>query len=293
MKPAPFHYHAPRSLDECLELLARYGAEAKVLAGGQSLMPMMNFRLARPAALIDINRLPALDHVALTDGVIRVGALVRQRRLERHAEATARIPLLREALALVGHPAIRNRGTVCGSIVHADPAAELPAALLCLDGRAVVKSRRGERAIAAEELFRGPLTTALEPDELLTEVQFSIPPAGAGSAFLEVARRHGDFALVGAAAVVQVEAGHGVKSLHLVVFGAGPGPMRSPKAEAVLVGAQATLPRIAEIRRVVSDAVKADSDLHATAEYRRRVAGVLAERAVTLAIARCAGKGVA
>jgi len=293
MKPAPFHYHAPRSLDECLELLARYGAEAKVLAGGQSLMPMMNFRLARPAALIDINRLPALDHVALTDGVIRVGALVRQRRLERHAEATARIPLLREALALVGHPAIRNRGTVCGSIVHADPAAELPAALLCLDGRAVVKSRRGERAIAVEELFRGPLTTALEPDELLTEVQFSIPPAGAGSAFLEVARRHGDFALVGAAAVVQVEAGHGVKSLRLVVFGAGPGPMRSPKAEAVLVGGKATLPRIAEIRRVVSDAVKADSDLHATAEYRRRVAGVLAERAVTLAIARCAGKGVA
>jgi len=181
---------------------------------------------------------------------------------------------------------------VGGSIAHADPSAELPAVLAALDGTVVLQSTRGTRTLRPGTFFLTYLTTAIAPDELLVEVRL---PAHdhMGTAFLEVARRHGDFALVGAAAVVQVEAGHGVKSLRLVVFGAGPGPMRSPKAEAVLVGGKATLPRIAEIRRVVSDAVKADSDLHATAEYRRRVAGVLAERAVTLAIARCAGKGVA
>jgi carbon-monoxide dehydrogenase medium subunit len=291
VKPAPFRYHAPRSVDECLELLARYGAEAKVLAGGQSLMPILNFRLARPAALIDINHVTSLDHVALEDGVLRVGALARQRDLERHAEVAARVPLLREALALVGHPAIRSRGTVGGSIAHADPAAELPAALLCLEGMAVARSRGGERAIPAEELFRGPLTTALESDELLIEVQFRIPAAGAGSAILEVARRHGDFALVGAAAVVQLDAARRVQSLRLALFGVGPVPMRSPKAEALLVSAEPTPARVADFRRLVGDAVEPDGDLHATAEYRRRVACVLAERAVGLAVDRGRGKG--
>ena len=198
MKPPPFEYVAPRALDEALSLLAQHGDDAKVLAGGQSLVPLLNFRLTRPAVLVDINRIEGLDR--LEDGAI--GALVRTRRVEREADE----PLLRLAATYVGHPQIRSRGTVCGSVAHADPAAELPCALLALDARVRLRSVRGERELPIGDLLLGPFTTALEPDELLVELEVPARPAGSRVGFAEHARVHGDFALAGAAVVVKPDA---------------------------------------------------------------------------------------
>lgn len=198
MKPAPFEYHSPLSVAETVSLLGSL-EDAKVLAGGQSLIPLLNFRLARPAHLVDINRLAELDRVYERDGGLAVGATVRQADLEVNPLAASRCPLLPLALRLVAHPVIRNRGTVCGSLAHADPAAELCATLMALEGRVIARSERGEREIAADDFFRGPMDSALEPDELLTEAWF---PAAAGRvAIAEEARRHGDFAMAGAVRV--------------------------------------------------------------------------------------------
>ena len=197
MKPPPFEYHAPETVEEALALLAEYGDEAKVLAGGQSLVPLLNFRLVRPARLIDLNRIAELDYI----GEGRIGALARMRRVEREAS----IPLLRRAASFVGHPQIRNRGTACGSVAHADPAAELPCALLALDARVRLRSTRGERELSLDEFLLGTFATALEADELLVEIVVPEPPPGARFAFVEHARVHGDFALAGVAAVVQPE----------------------------------------------------------------------------------------
>ena len=199
MKPAPFEYELPQSLDEALELL---GGEAKVLAGGQSLVPLLNFRLARPERLVDVSRLGELAYLRRSRGLLRIGALTRQATLERSPLVAEHWPLLRQAVSLVGHPQIRNRGTVGGSVAHADPAAELPVALTALDARFHCRSRRGTRTLAAGELFLGPLTTALDDDELLTEIEVPPLPAGARTAFVEHARTHGDFAIAGAAVVV-------------------------------------------------------------------------------------------
>ena len=200
VKPAPFEYHAARSAAEAVEALARHGDAAKVLAGGQSLVPMLNLRLARPGVLVDINDAADLDYLREADGVLAVGALVRQRKLERWA--ADRAPLIAEALRLVGHVAIRNRGTAVGNLAHGDPASELPALLLCLDGAVVARRAGGERLIAAADLYLAPLTTSLAADEILAEARFTLPPAGAGWGFAEVARRHGDFALAGCAALL-------------------------------------------------------------------------------------------
>ncbi|HXF81881.1 MAG TPA: FAD binding domain-containing protein, partial [bacterium] len=208
MKPAPFRYAAPESLDEALGLLRRFGAEGKVLAGGQSLVPLLNMRLVRPAVLIDLNRVRSLDYIVHGAGrgptrEVRLGAMTRQRAAERSPLVRMELPLLAEALAYVGHPQIRNRGTVGGSVAHADPSAELPAVLAALDGRVVLRSARGARTLSAEEFFRGYLTTALAPDELLVELRLPAHPHR-GTAFLEVARRHGDFALAGVAVAMDV-----------------------------------------------------------------------------------------
>ncbi|HKX04894.1 MAG TPA: FAD binding domain-containing protein, partial [Methylomirabilota bacterium] len=200
MKPAPFDYVAPASLDEAVGAMATGGGDAKVLAGGQSLVPMLALRLARPTLLVDINRLPGLDAIREASGLLEIGALVRQRALERWA--ATRSALFAEVLRHVAHPPIRNRGTVVGNVVHADPASELPAVLLCLEGVVVARGPRGERMIPADRFYRAPLTTALGPDELATAVRFTLPPPEAGWGFAEVSRRHGDFALVGAVAVV-------------------------------------------------------------------------------------------
>ncbi len=284
MKPAPFDYVLARSTSEAIDALARHGDEAKVLAGGQRLMPMLNMRLARPAVLVDINGARELDYLREVDGVLSVGALVRQHQLERWA--AARVPLIAEALRYVGHLAIRTRGTVAGSLAHADPASELPALLLCLDGSVVARRNRSERAIPAAELFVAPLTTALAPDELCTEVRFTLPRAGAGWGFAEVARRHGDFALVGTVAVLSCDASGNVADVRLGFFGVGPTAVRAVAAEAMLAGEEPTGARIRDAARAAAQSLSPDADLHATGEYRRQVAAVLAERTLNRALAR-------
>ena len=219
MKPAPFEYHAPESLDEALRLRSELGPESSVLAGGQSLVPMLNMRLAAPEALIDLRMLDELRYVRASNDGVAVGAMTTHRTLERSDEAHAVCPLLRESLELVAHSIVRNRGTIGGSIAHADPAAELPAVLAVLDGKVTARSVRGEREIPASELFTFHFTTSLEPDEILTEVWFPAVGVGAGSAFLEVSRRHGDYALAGAACVVA----NG--STRLAFTGVGPVPV--------------------------------------------------------------------
>jgi CO/xanthine dehydrogenase FAD-binding subunit len=219
MKPAPFEYDAPESLDEALELLASYGDETKVLAGGQSLVPLLNFRLARPERLVDINRIAELSYIRRDGDRLKLGALTRTAQLERSELVAEQWPILREAVCYAGHPQIRSRGTVGGSVAHADPAAELPVALTALGARFVVRSARGERTLEAGELFAGYLTTTLEPDELLVEIDVPPLPVGAGTAFVEYARVHGDFALAGAAVV------HSRKGTTIALLGAGPVPV--------------------------------------------------------------------
>jgi carbon-monoxide dehydrogenase medium subunit len=285
VKPPRFDYHAPDSIDHAVALLARYGGEAKVLAGGQSLMPMLNFRLTRPAALVDVNRIPALAYVREDDGTVAFGAMTRQRTIEFSPVVAARLPLLREATRWVGHLPIRSRGTIGGSIAHADPSAEYPAVLAALDGEIVAQGPRGRRTVKAGELFETYLTTTLAPDELLVEVRLPAMPAGAGYAFEEFARRHGDFAIVGVAAMV-VRDGARCRTARLATAGAGPVPVRLRAAEAILerdglgeAAVEAAAARACEL-------VEPDADVHASAEYRRHLTGVMTARALARAIAR-------
>jgi aerobic carbon-monoxide dehydrogenase medium subunit len=285
VKPAPFDYVLAGSAKEAVEALGRHGDEAKVLAGGQSLVPMLNLRLSRPAVVVDINGAAELDYLRESGGVLAVGALVRQRRLERWAATSA--PLIAEALRWVGHVAIRNRGTVAGSIVHADPSSELPALLLGLDGAVVARGAGGERVVPASELYLAPLSTTLRPDELVTEVRFTLPDHGAGWGFAEVARRHGDFALVGASALLWRDADGLIARARLAFFGVGATPVRGLAAEAALVGQRSTPARLTEAARAAAARLSPDGDLHATAGYRRRVAAALAERTLAAALERC------
>jgi len=287
MKPAPFDYVAPATLDEAVGALATAGDDAKILAGGQSLIPMLALRLARPAVLVDINRLRGLDAIREAAGMLEVGALVRQRALERWA--AERAPLFTEALRAVAHPPIRNRGTVVGSVVHADPASELPALLLCLEGVVLARGPKGERMIPADRFYRAPLITALDARELATAVRFTLPPTGSGWGFAEVSRRHGDFALVGAVAVLTRAPDGTVARARLAFFGAGGTPLRGVAAERALEGRAPTAGLIGEAARAAAAGLSPDGDIHATADYRRRVAATLAERTLTAALARCGG----
>jgi CO/xanthine dehydrogenase FAD-binding subunit len=289
MKPPRFDYHAPQSVDQAVELLARYGGDAKVLAGGQSLMPMLNFRLSRPAALVDVNRIPALAYIREDDGTVAFGAMTRQRTIEFSPLVARRLPLLLEATRWVGHLPIRSRGTIGGSIAHADPSAEYPAVLTALDGEVLVQGPKGRRTLKTGELFETYLTTSLAPDELLVEVRLPASPAGAGHAFEEFARRHGDFAIVGIAAML-VRDGWRCATARLASAGAGPVPVRLRAAEEILerdglgdATIEAAAARAAEL-------VEPDSDLHASAEYRRHLTRVLTARALRRAIERSESK---
>jgi len=285
VKPVAFDYVLAETAQRATEVLAQHGDDAKVLAGGQSLVPMLNMRLSRPRVVVDLNGAAELDYVRASNGVLAVGALARQRRLERWAMEP--VPLIAEALRSVGHEAIRTRGTVAGSIAHADPSSELPAVLLCLEGSVVARATKGERVVPGAGLFVAPLMTALRPDELLTEVRFVLPPREAGWGFAEVARRHGDFALVGAIALLWPDADGRIAGARLAFFGAGGTPVRGRAGEAVLVGHEPTPSRLSEAGRAAAANLSPDSDLHATADYRRKVAAVLAERTLTVALARC------
>jgi carbon-monoxide dehydrogenase medium subunit len=287
VKPAPFRYLAPRSVDEAVALLGQHAGEARVLAGGQSLVPLMNMRLATPAALVDVNRLPDLAYVRAWDGGVAIGALTRDSHLEHSAEAAARLPMLVEASRLVGHPAIRNRSTVGGSVAHADPAAELPAALLALDAQIVARGPRGERVIAAADFFQGYLETALAPDELLVELRVPGLPAGAGSTFIEFARREGDYAIAGVAAAVALAQDGTIADARLALCAVGPTALRATAAEALLRGQRPGPEAWAAAAEAVQAAiVEPPSDLHGSADYRRHLAGVLTRRALAAAAAR-------
>ena len=286
MKPARFAYHAPASVEETLALLARHGEGARVLAGGQSLVPMLNFRLARPEHLIDINRLPGLDDIAVAaDGGLRLGARVRQRALERSALVAGRCPLIAQAMPFVGHLQIRTRGTLGGSLAHADPAAELPAVMVALGAELTLRRAGGERRVAAEEFFVAALTSALAPDELLAEIMLPPWPARSGGQLREVAIRRGDFALGGSVATLTLDVQGRVAAARIVCFGVAPRPLRMPGAEASLVGGAPSAPAFAEAGRLASEAADPHEDIHASAGYRKRLAGVLTTRALAGALA--------
>lgn len=278
MKPSKFTYHAPASIDEALELLRHYDGEARLLAGGQSLLPMMNFRLAAPAALIDLNKIAALSYIREEHTTIRIGAMVRHRQLECSPLVRAKLPLLAEALGLVGHVPIRTRGTIGGSLANADPSAEISMVLRALDGQVVARGPAGERIIDAEHFFVGLLTTALAPDEILTEVRLPAMPAAAGYAVEEYSRRKGDFAIAAVSAVIA----HAGKSpqVRLATAGVGPTPVRLSAAERHLESKGVSSATIEEASRIAAQLVEPTSDHQASAEYRRHLIEVLTGRAL-------------
>ncbi len=288
MKPAPFSYLAPSTVEEAITLLEEHGDEAKILAGGQSLVPMMNFRLVRPERVIDLNRINGLGTITERDGVLAVGAMTRQRTLERSDLIRQNYPLISAALAILGHPATRSRGTVGGSIAHADPAAELPALLLTYGGSVVVQGPRGRRTIAADDFFVTYLTTALEPSDIVVEVQFSQWPASTGWGFVEESRRHGDFAVVGVAALVSLDASGICDRAALTLFGVGEIPVKIADLDTQLVGHTPNAERIAAIAKQVRGQVEPESDLQATADFRRHLSEILARRALQTAVERAA-----
>lgn len=293
MKPAPFTYHAPKTIDEAVGLLATHGYDAKLLAGGQSLIPTMNFRLAQPAVLIDLNGVLDLASIRPgNDGGVRIGAMCRHAQVEHSALVAERAPLIHEAMPLIAHPQIRNRGTFGGSIAHADPASELPAVLVTLQGRVQARGPRGPRWIEADDFFLGLFTTALEPDEVLTEVVFPPLPPRSGWSVQEVSRRHGDYALVGAAALVELDAAGVCQNARLTFFGVGDGPVAAKEAVAALKGAKPDPETIARAAALAADRdVDPNNDIHATAAYRRRLTRVLGGRVLSTALARAQQRG--
>ena len=289
MKPPRFEYLAPTSLDEALGLLADHGDEAKVLAGGQSLVPLLNFRLVRPAYLVDLNEIPGLAYVRADDGRLAIGAMTRQRAVETADVVRERCPLLADAMPQIGHFQIRNRGTIGGSLAHADPAAELPAVVAALEGELVVRSRAGQRTLTPEQFFVAYLTTAVDPAELLVEVRLPVAPPRTGAAFMGVSRRHGDFALVGVAASVTLDEAGVCTGCAIALTGVGPTPVVAREAARALIGAKPTTEALEDIGRRAAAPLRPDGDLHASSEYRTHVAGVLTRRALARAALRARG----
>jgi CO/xanthine dehydrogenase FAD-binding subunit len=286
MKTAPFEYHAPRTVDEVLSLLAEHGDEAKVLAGGQSLVPLLAMRLARPSQLVDINDVDGLAYIRPLDADgVAFGALTRERDAERSPLVSEQVPVLADALPLIGHVSIRNRGTIGGSMAHADASAELPAVAVIAGADMVVRSSAGERVVPAEEFFGGHFTTSMADDELLTEVRIPSGPAGAGWAFYEIARRHGDFALVGVAAMLTLD-GDRIDDARLALIGVADRAVRAPDAEAALRGHAANVDTFAAAAREATKDLEPASDMHGSAEFRRHLAAVATRRALTTAASR-------
>jgi CO/xanthine dehydrogenase FAD-binding subunit len=289
MKPPAFTYHRPATVEDALAILAEVGASGKVLAGGQSLVPMLNMRLAAPGHLVDINRLEPLSYVRHDAGTnaVRVGALARHAAVERDADAYAVLPLLRQAIGHVAHPAIRNRGTTVGSLVHADPAAELPAVLSLLTGEMVLASQAGRRTVAAADFFTGPLESAIRPGEMAVEAVFPVPPPRTGSAWLEVSRRRGDYAVCGVGVLVTLDDGGRVARARAAYVSVGPTPVTVDLTDAV-AGQVWDAADWAGAGALAAGAVDPEDDIHATAAYRRHLVGVLTARAARGAAARSA-----
>jgi CO/xanthine dehydrogenase FAD-binding subunit len=284
MKPAPFKYIAATSLTQALGLKAEHGDEAKFLAGGQSLIPTMNFRLARPAILIDINGVEELAGIRPDAGAgARIGALTRYHQLERDTKLTGDFPLLGEALPHIAHPQIRNRGTIGGNLSHADPASELPAIMVALQARFRIQSASDERAVAASDFFVGGLTTDLAAEEMLVEIELPARKPRTGSCFIEIARRRGDFAIVGVAAMVTLDANDACSEVRLAYCGVGETPVDASAAAGLLVGHAVTEKAAVEVAEAIQQAIEPAGSVHATADYQRHVAGVLTERALQTA----------
>lgn len=286
MKPPPFQYKRASIVEEALTALAEGGDEAKILAGGQSLIAMMNLRLVRPQMLVDINRLTTLDYIRTDNGTLALGALTRQASVEESSEVTKACPLMAEAIRYVAHKPIRNRGTIGGNLAHNDPTSELPAVAVALDAEFVAQSSKGKRSIPAADFFTGYLTTVLAPNELLTEVRVPAWPEGQGWSFMEISPRKGDYALVGVAATLQVQDGK-CQAARLVYTGVGEHAHRISEAEQALVGNEAGEAAFSEAADVARRSVDPSSDVHASAEYRRDLVAVLTRRALAQALERC------
>lgn len=290
MKPAPFEYYAPESIPEVLDLLAEHGYDAKVLAGGQSLVPMMNFRLVQPAVLVDINNIPELSYIETQGKGTQIGALTRHSMVEKSPMIAEKAPLIFETMPQIATVQIRNRGTIGGSLAHADPSAELVVVSTALEAKFKIQSKKGERVVPADEFFIGLLMTVLEPEDLLVEVEIPELPPNSGWSLKEVARRPHDFALVGVAAVVTLDGKGRCENARLVYLSAGDGPVSAPEAAGMLIGEKFTPDLIlAAAEKAAADEIDPGSDIHATADFRRHLANVLTRRALHEAFERAGG----
>jgi len=287
MKPAPFEYHVPDSIEQALDLMSQHADDAKILAGGQSLVPAMNFRIAQPSMLIDLNRIAELNYIREDGNVIRVGAMTRERQVEFDKSIEKRTPLLHEAAPNIAHPQIRNRGTIGGSIVNADPAAELPVLMLALDARLKAQKTSGERWIDAKDFFIGMFTTALEPDEILVEIELPFMAPRTGWSFMEVAPRAGDYALMGVAAQVTLDVKGVCNNAKLVYLNAGDGPVDAKDAAQSLVGEKLDDKRIESAASIASEKdITPYGNIHASPEFQKHLANVLTRKTLKQAIQR-------
>ena len=287
MKPAPFEYYAPDSIEQAVDLFSQYNRDAKILAGGQSLVPAMNFRVVQPSVLIDLNRVGELSYIREEEDVIRVGAMARERHLEFDASIEKRTPLLHEAVPFIAHPQIRNRGTIGGSIVHSDPAAELPVLMTALNARLKARNTSGERWIDAQDFFVGMFTTALEADEILVEIELPFMPARTGWSFMEVAPRAGDYAMMGVAALVTLDESGKCIGAKLVYLNAGEGPIHAEKATKLLEGENLNEKAIEEAAVLASEKeINPFGNMHASADFQRHLAKVLTQKTLRLATQR-------
>lgn len=289
MKPAPFDYHRPQSVPDALSVLSRFGAEAKLLAGGQSLGPMLNLRLARPAHLVDINDLIELDHVRIVDGGIEIGGLTRHHRLATDPQVAAACPVLSAAAASIGHYAIRQRGTIGGSLSHADPAAQLPLIAMLLDAEIRIESRSGRRAVRARDFFVSSLVTALRADEMITAVRFPLAAPSSGWGLEIFSQRHGDFAIVSVATALRLAADGRVEALTLALGGIAVTPVRFDDVTARFAGQLPQADWCAELGAAVSEAIAPEDDVRIPAHYRKDLAKTLIARALASAVARARG----
>jgi len=290
MKPAPFKYYAPTSVSEVLDLLNEHGYDAKILAGGQSLVPMMNFRLVQPAVLVDINNIPDLKSIQTHEKGIRLGAMVRHSQAERDSIIEERVPLLHETMPQIATAQIRNRGTIGGSLAHADPSAELVAVTTALEARLKIQNQEGERWVPVDDFFVGLLMTVMEPEEFLVEIEFPGLPARSGWSLKEVARRPHDFALIGVVAVMTLDKKDRCQAAKLVYLSAGDGPVTAVEAADLLKDQEITEDLItAAAEKAATDEIDPGSDIHATADFRRHLANVLTRRALEQAYQRAKG----
>ena len=283
MKPPPFDYYAPRDVEEALALLERFGSDARVLAGGQSLVPLMNMRLAAPQQIVDINQIASLDYIEEHDGYLCIGALARHRTIEQSPLVAARCPLLSEAVRFIGHTQVRTRGTIGGSMAHADPAAEYPVVLATFDGVIIAQSSRDQRSIGWQQFFLGPYTVDLQPDEMVMEIRLRKPLQPAACAFFELSRRHGDFALVEASVQLEVDSAGACADAQIALGGVGGAPVRATRAEHYLCRRHVNQTHCKQAAALAAEELEPDDDLHASAEYRKQMASLLVTRALTQA----------